>query len=157
MKFRLLDTLLCPRLGSKEFLRRGFSLFITSTALPCWWAPIRAKQLSAAATAAGYGYAHAWGTDPAVGWCMCAPCYEFALVCIIFTLIFAYAIELSSIYFSSIPVFQDISKKIQQRVRIGKIFARWHLAIATTNKCIYWGCVEMLSMWFSYNPYHCTS
>ena len=39
-------------------------------------------------------------------------------------------IELSSIYFSSITVFHDISKQIQQRARIGKIFARWHLAIA---------------------------
>ena len=32
--------------------------------------------------------------------------------------------QLSSIYFSSIAVFQDISKQIQQRARIGKIFAR---------------------------------
>ena len=39
-------------------------------------------------------------------------------------------IELSSIYFLSITVFHDISKQIQQRARTGKIFARWHLAIA---------------------------
>ena len=44
------------------------------------------------------------------------------------------AVELSSIYFSSITVFHDTSKQIQQRARIGKIFARWHLAaIAITS------------------------
>ena len=37
---------------------------------------------------------------------------------------------------NTITVFHDISKQIQQRVRIDKIFARWHLAIATTsNNC----------------------
>ena len=30
---------------------RGFSLFIDPTAMPCWWAPRRAKQLSMAVTA----------------------------------------------------------------------------------------------------------
>ena len=45
------------------------------------------------------------------------------------------AIELSSIYFSSITAFHDISKQIQQRARIGKIFARWHLAITITTFC----------------------
>ena len=44
------------------------------------------------------------------------------------------AVELSSIYFSSITVFHDTSKQIQQRAGIGKIFARWHLAaIAITS------------------------
>ena len=53
----------------------------------------------------------------------------------IFKVMFAlYTIELSSVYFSStITVFHDISKQIQQRARIGKIFARWHLAIAITS------------------------
>ena len=37
--------------GSKGFLRRGFSLFINPTAVPRWWAPIRAKKLSVAAIA----------------------------------------------------------------------------------------------------------
>ena len=50
------------------------------TAMPCWWAPIRAKQLSIAATA--------WvillctcqlGGGQAVGWCMRAPCFKFIL------------------------------------------------------------------------------
>ena len=59
-----------------------------------------------------------------MGWCMCAPCF----VCTIFN-----AIELSLIYFSSVTVFLDISKQIQKRGRIGKIFARWHLAIAITS------------------------
>ena len=43
-----LDRLLCTPLGSKGFLRRGISLFISPTALPRWWAPIRVKQLSGA-------------------------------------------------------------------------------------------------------------
>ena len=37
--------------GSKRFLRRRFSLLINSTAVPRWWAPIRAKKVSVAATA----------------------------------------------------------------------------------------------------------
>ena len=80
---------------------------------------------------AWYGYAHAWGTGPAVGWCMCAPCFK--LHYFQGNIIFAYAIELSSIYFSSIAVFQEIPKQIQQRANIGKIFALWHLAIAVTS------------------------
>ena len=60
-------------------------------------------------------------------------CVPLALSCTIFKVIFAYAFELSSIYFSSIAVFQDIPKQIQQRANIGKIFARWHLAIAVTS------------------------
>ena len=36
-------------------------------------------------------------------------------VCTIFKVIFAYAIELSSIYFSSFTVFHDISKQIKRR------------------------------------------
>ena len=54
--------------------------------------------------------AHVWGTGLPLGWCICAPCSEFALF-----LIFAYAIELSSIYFSSFTVFHDISKQIKRR------------------------------------------
>ena len=46
-----LDRLLCTHLGSKGFLRHGFSPFINPTVSPRWWAPIRAKQLSVAATA----------------------------------------------------------------------------------------------------------
>ena len=49
-------------------------------------------------------------------------------VCTIFN-----AIKLSSIYLSLITVFHDISTQIQQRALIGKIFARWHLAIAITS------------------------
>ena len=55
-------------------------------------------------------------------------CVPLLYVCNIFN-----AIELSSIHFSSITVFHDISKQIQQRARIGKIFARWHLAIAIAS------------------------
>ena len=60
-------------------------------------------------------------------------CETLALICTIFKVIFVYAIELSSIYFWSIAVFQDIPKQIQQGANIDKIFARWHLAIAVTS------------------------
>ena len=46
-----LNRLLCTHLGSKGFQKRGFLLFINSTALPRLWAPITAKQLSVGATA----------------------------------------------------------------------------------------------------------
>ena len=103
---------------SKGFLRRGLSLFINPTALPRWWAPVRVKQLSEA---------------PRIREVLVRPwvgvCVPLLYVCNIFN-----AIELSSIHFSSITVFHDISKQIQQRARIGKIFARWHLAIALTSE-----------------------
>ena len=55
-----------------------------------------------------------------------------------FKVIFAYAIELRLNYFSIITVMCDISKQTEQRARIAKIFAPWHLAIAiTSNKCIH--------------------
>ena len=57
--------------------------------------------------------------------CVCVPLFY---VCTIFN-----AIELSSIYFSLITVFHDISTQIQKRALIGKIFARWQLAIAITS------------------------
>ena len=56
------------------------------------------------------------------------------LACTTFKVIFAYAIELSSIYYSKIAVIHDISEQIKQRVHIGTIFARWHLAMAITSK-----------------------
>ena len=34
-------------------------------------------------------------------------------------------------------VIHDISKQIEQGARIGKIFARWHLAIVITSECIF--------------------
>ena len=40
--------------------------------------------------------------------------------------------ELNSIYFINYCI-SHISKQIKQRTRIGKIFARWHLAIAITS------------------------
>ena len=55
------------------------------------------------------------------------------LTCTISKDMFSYAIELSSIYFSEITVINDTSKQIEQRVHTGKIFARWHLAIAITS------------------------
>ena len=41
-----------------------------------------------------------------------------------------------------ITVIHDISKQIEQHTRIGKIFARWHFAIATTSiMIIYFLCI----------------
>ena len=94
-----LDRLLCTHLDSKEFLRRGFSPFINPPALPRWWARIRAKQLSVAATARVIwlcAYVRYWPSRGLA--CMCPLLY----VCTILS-----AIELSSIYFSSITVFHD--------------------------------------------------
>ena len=120
-----LDRLLCTHLGRKGFLRRGFTPFLNPTTLPRWWAPLRAKQLSVAATAR-------------VVWlCACVrywPGRGLVYVCpLLYVRTIFNAIELSSLYFSSVTVFHDISKQIQQRTRIGKIFARWHLAIAITS------------------------
>ena len=50
-----------------------------------------------------------------------------------FKVIFAYAIELSSIYYLKLTVIHYISEQIKQRVRIGKILARWHLEMAITS------------------------
>ena len=106
-----LDRLLCTHLGSKGFLRRGFFPFVNS----CLWLSLPAW----------YSRARAWGIGPAVGWCMCAPCFKFALF---------QCNRIKLDLFSSITVFHDISKQIQQCARIGEICARWHLAIAITGK-----------------------
>ena len=60
---------------------RGFSLFIDPTAMPCWWAPRRAKQLSMAVTARVIWLCTCVTHCPgrAVGWCMCAPYFKFVL------------------------------------------------------------------------------
>ena len=50
-----------------------------------------------------------------------------------FKVIFAYAIELRLNYFSIITVICDISKQTEQRARIAKIFAPWHLSIAMSS------------------------
>ena len=47
----VLNSLLCTHLSRKRLLRHGFSPFINPMVLPPWWAPIRVKQLSVAATA----------------------------------------------------------------------------------------------------------
>ena len=78
--------------------------------------------MSVAATPTWYSCAHGW-----VG-------VNVLLACTTFKVIFAYAIELSSIYYSKITVIHDISEQIKQRVHIGTVFARWHLAMAITCK-----------------------
>ena len=67
-----------------------------------------------------------------VGWCKCAPCLHYCQGTS--NVIFAYAIDLSSIFYSKITVIHDTSRQIKQRSHIGKIFALWHLAIAITSK-----------------------
>ena len=51
----------------------------------------------------------------------------------IFKVFFAYAIELIEL----ITVIPGISKQMEQCPRMGKIVARWHLAIAITSSRIY--------------------
>ena len=43
---------------------------------------------------------------------------------------FACAIGLRTNVLSQVNIIYDISKQTEQRARMGKIFARWHLAIA---------------------------
>ena len=106
-------------------LKHGFSPSYNPTALPRWWAPNKGRTAVCSChcqrdTAVPMREVLAW---PWVG--VCVP---LALVCTSFN-----AIELRSIYFFINYLFYDISKQIQQRARIGKIFARWHLAIAITS------------------------
>ena len=71
--------LLCTHLDSKGFWDAGLPRSLTQPFChaggPCYgrssclWLPLPAW----------YGCAHAWGTGPAMGWCMCAPCFTFAL------------------------------------------------------------------------------
>ena len=56
-----------------------------------------------------------------MGLCICVP--------LALRLLYFQSNQIKFTLFSSITVFHDISKQIQQRARIGKIFARWHLAI----------------------------
>ena len=59
---------------------------------------------------------------------------QWVVVCVHLALsLHSNANEISSTCLSSINVFHDISKQIQQRTRIGEIFARWHLTIAITS------------------------
>ena len=51
-------------------------------------------------------------------------------------------LALSSIYFSSITVFHDISKQTPKLARVGKNFSRWHLATAITSKNIFYKNIE---------------
>ena len=69
-----LDGLLSTLLNSKGgFKTRGFS-FINPTALTRWWAPLRVKQLSVAATALMI-----WLCACVRYWPGCAPWFKFAL------------------------------------------------------------------------------
>ena len=117
-----LDGLLSTLLNSKGgFKTRGFS-FINPTALTRWWAPLRVKQLSVAATAL-------------MIW-LCACVRYWPVVPLDLSLHYFQCNWISSIYFSLITVFQDISQQIQHCVGIGKILARWHLAIAIASNII---------------------
>ena len=122
--WRLINCFALTTATVRGFPETRVSTFINPTALPPCWAPKRAKQLSVAATARVI-----WLCACVRYWLGRGLMYRCSLkVCTIFN-----AIELSSIYFSSITVFHDSSKQIQKRARIGKIFARWHLAMAITS------------------------
>ena len=112
-----LDRLLCTHLSSKGFLRRGFPHSLPQrlchTCGPqlgqnsCLWLPLHAW----------YGSVHAWGTGPAMGWCMCAPCFTFAL--------FLMQSNKAQSIFINYCISWHFWTNIQQRARIGKIFARF--------------------------------
>ena len=70
--------------------------------------------------------------------------------------ILAYAIEFISIYFSinfKLLQFRYISKQTEQSARIGKIFARWLLAIAITSKYSYF--LFFVFVFFYFSPPYC--
>ena len=63
-------------------LIRGFTLLIDPTAMPCWWAPTRAKQLSMAATARVIWLCACVRYWPYCGVGRCAPLLSIGIVTI---------------------------------------------------------------------------
>ena len=59
-----------------------------------------------------------------------------------FKVIFAYAIELSSIYYLKLTVIHYISEQIKQRVRIGKTITSKYFEYTFIN--VKWMCVYMM-------------
>ena len=123
------DRRLCTHLGSWGFMRRRFSPFINPTALPRWMAPIRAKQLSVAATARMIWLCASVRYWPGRGLVYVCPLRK---VCTIFKVIFANA---SSIYGHQLLYLMTFLNKLNS-ARIGKIFACWQLAIVITSSIL---------------------
>ena len=86
-----------------------------------------------------------------MGRCKCVPCLHYFQGTS--KVIFAYAINLSSIFYSKITVINDTSKQIKQRLHIGKIFALWHLAVAITSKYFEYTYVKKMSNGCAYDAY----
>ena len=108
-----LDKLLCTHLGSKGFGDMGFL-----HSLPQW------QRLYHAAT------------DCVIWLCACMrywPGHGLVYVCpLLWVCTIFNAIELGSIYFHQLLYFTTFLDKLNS-AHIGKIFARWHLAIAITS------------------------
>ena len=114
---------LCTHLGSWGFMRRGFSLFINPTAFATLVGPNKGET-AVCGCHCPRDVAVRMSEVLARPWvCVCVP--------LALSLLYFQCNRIKLNLFSSNTVFHDISK-IQQRALIGKIFARWHLAIAIT-------------------------
>ena len=116
---------LCTHLGSWGFMRRGFSLFINPTAFATLVGPNKGET-AVCGCHCPRDIAVRMSEVLARPWvCVCVP--------LALSLLYFQCNRIKLNLFSSNTVFHDISK-IQQRALIGKIFARWHLAIAITSR-----------------------
>ena len=116
---------LCTHLGSWGFMRRGFSLFINPTAFATLVGPNKGET-AVCGCHCPRDIAVRMSVVLARPWvCVCVP--------LALSLLYFQCNRIKLNLFSSNTVFHDISK-IQQRALIGKIFARWHLAIAITSR-----------------------
>ena len=116
---------LCTHLGSWGFMRRGFSLFINPTAFATLVGPNKGET-AVCGCHCPRDIAVRMSEVLARPWvCVCVP--------LALSLLYFQCNRIKLNLFSSNTVFHDISK-IQQRALIGKIFARWHLAVAITSR-----------------------
>ena len=116
---------LCTHLGSWGFMRRGFSLFINPTAFATLVGPNKGET-AVCGCHCPRDIAVCMSEILARTWvCVCVP--------LALSLFYFQCNRIKINLFSSNTVFHDISK-IQQRALIGKIFARWHLAIAINSR-----------------------
>ena len=116
---------LCTHLGSWGFMRRGFSLFINPTAFATLVGPNKGET-AVCGCHCPRDIAVRMSEVLARPWvCVCVP--------LALSLLYFKCNRIKLNLFSSNTVFHDISKS-QQRALIGKIFARWHLAIAITSR-----------------------
>ena len=106
-------------------MRRGFSLFINPTAFATLVGPNKGET-AVCGCHCPRDIAVRMREVLARPWvCVCVP--------LALSLLYFQCNRIKLNLFSSNTVFHDISK-IQQRALIGKIFARWHLAIAINSR-----------------------